>query len=236
MSRRRTRRLLAGGMLTLMAALGVPVAATVSAHADEASVQGVWTTGELVAQEGDDAAAHITVDSDILPEPVTVSEAERPEQYALLRDEVEWLASREPDTSAPGEDERHRAYTAVLYTEDEPRHRFVLYPLADGGPRVHRPAEQPGDREVDEGWFFGRLSLPETLREVGVRLDATDPVTGQGGVGGEGPPTPEASASPESDPLAFLAEWREGMLLTAGVTVAVLLGTASVAFLMRRER
>jgi hypothetical protein len=122
----------------------------------------------------------------------------------------------------------------TVYIDGEARHRFHLYPEAEGGPKAFRPAEQPGDRSVDEGWFNGRLSMPRTLSEAGVPLTGESVPPGGGAGGGE--PAPEESAAPEDRPvLAFLEEWREGMLLTGAVVVGIVLALGGLSFLIRRK-
>ena len=178
-----------------------------------------------------DGHEEITLTGADLVEPVTVRAATDPERYSALRTEVAWLVGRDGDAAEPDPDTRGPGYT-MTWQSAQRAHLFELYPLAEGGPRVFRPAAQPEDRTVDEAWYFARLSLPETLRAVGVE-PAGDQV---GGGAGAGPVTPGGTEPPAGGTLGFLDEWREGMLLTAGLAAAVLAGLASIAFLLRRER
>jgi hypothetical protein len=208
-SSRVIRRLLAGIGVAALTGLLVAVGPAAPAAADEHQ--------------------HVTITGVELAEELAITAQEQPEQYAALHRELAWLTSRDGDAPEPDPDTLGPQYTLVLHT-GERSHRFHAFPLAQGGPRVFRPAEQPDDRTVDEGWFFGRLSLPETLREIGV------PLTGEQAGGGGSRITPEQSNPPESEALGFLREWQEGMLLTVGLAVAVLAGVASIAFLLHRER
>lgn len=212
-------------MVTLLAAgvTGVTglVAAAVLAVAGPAMAQAV--------------ADRITVTGIDLAAPVEVVAADQPELCAALHQEVGWLVERDGDSPEPEPDQLGPQYTLVVYIEGEPRHRFHLYPLAEGGPRAFRPVEQPGDRTTDEGWFYGRLSMPDTLRAAGAPLTG-DPATGTGGRGaGGGPPVVEESEPPDTSPLAFLDQWRQGMLLAAALTVVVAAGLGGSAYLIRRK-
>lgn len=218
------RRLLVGGTLTLLGTVLVAAPAT-----------------PAPAQE-DEERDYITVAGVDLTEPMEVDSTDQPELYADLRTEVRWLVGRDAGISEPDSPTLGPEYEVVLHVDGEARHRFRLYPLAEGGPKVFRPSDQPGDESADEAWFLGRLSQPETLTEAGVPLTGSPPgAPGSprepGSAGGGGEAVPEPSSEPDGDgPLAFLAEWREGMMLTSALALAVLAGVASIAFLLRRER
>lgn len=206
--RRALRQLLAGGVLSLLTA-------------------GLAATG-LVAPAAAQEPDRATLTGIDLAEPLEITPEGQPGRYADLEREVGWLIGRRGDSPEPEADSLGPQYTLLWYRQDR-GHRFHLYPLAQGGPRVFRPAEQPDDRTVREAWYFARLSLPETLQEWGVPLTG-DPALAGGSGGGQ---QDEGSASARG-PLGFLDQWREGMLLTAGLTVALLAGLASVAYLVRR--
>lgn len=176
----------------------------------------------------------VTVSGIDLAAPLAVSAEEQPELCATLYAEVSWLIGEDGTASEPEPETLGPQYVLVAHQDGEPRHRFHLYPLAEGGPRVFRPVEQPGDRTVDEGWFFGRLSLPESLGTAGAPLTGVPPVTGGGTGGGQRPPV-DQSEPPDPNVLAALDEWRQGMLLAAGVTVIVVAGLAGAAYLIRRK-
>lgn len=209
MGRRGTYRILTGAALTwfgVTAAVGLTAA---PAHAD--GVEQVTVTGEG------------------LVEPLEVRADEAPERFAALYREVSFLIGESPDADEPDPNTLGPQYTLVTHVDGAERHRFELYPLAAGGPRVFRPKEQPNDRKVREGWFHGRLSMPETLTAVGLPLDG-DP----SGVGG-GALAPEPTATAGPGVLGLLDDWREGMQLTIAVTIAIAAGLAGVALLIRRK-
>lgn len=213
MGRRAARRVLSGATLALLGAATVAIG---PAPARAQSVDQITVTG---------------ID---LAEPVEVRVDERPELCAALHREVNWLASRGDEAPEPEDvDALGPQYTLVVYVDGDRRDRFHLYPLAEGGPRVFRPAEQPDGRSVDEGWFYGRLSMPETLSAAGVPLTGVPPAGG--GTGGGQPPAPGETPEPERDALAFLEEWREGVLLSVAVVVTIAIGLAGAAYLIRRK-
>lgn len=211
-------------MLALLAAGTAGLAGLVAAAV-------LTVAGPAMAQA---VADRVTLTGIDLAEPVEVVAAEQPELCAALHQEVGWLVERDGDSAEPEPDALGPQYTMVVHIDGEPRHRFHLYPLAQGGPRAFRPVEQPGDRTVDEGWFYGRLSLPDTLRAAGAPLTG-DPSGGGRGAGGAAPPVVEESEPPDASPLAFLDQWRQGMLLTAAITVLVAAGLGGSAYLIRRK-
>ena len=112
---------------------------------------------------------------------------------------------------------------------------YELYPLAAGGPRAHRPAKQPSGKKAD-GWFYGRLTMSETLRVSGVPLKAE---AGRGerrhrrrhrreGRGRRDRPGRRACNG-------FLDQMRRLFLLNGAVLVVILFGLAGIAFLIRRR-
>lgn len=209
-------RLLAGG------ALGLLGAATVAAGAAPALA---------LAQEG---LEQVTITGNGIPEQLVVRAEERPELCASLWSEVDWLVSRAGDTREPEDPATlGTQYTMVVHVDGEARHRLHLYPLAEGGPKAFRPAEQPGDRTVREAWFNARLSMPQTLSAAGVPLTGS-PLPPAGG-GGGGQPAPEATEQPPTSSFGFIDEWRTGMLLTSAVVVTIVAGLGGVAYLIRRR-
>jgi hypothetical protein len=181
-----------------------------------------------------DELEQVTITGDGIPEELVVRAEDRPELCASLWSEVDWLVRRGGDAREPEDPETlGTEYIVVVHLDGEPRHQFHLYPLAEGGPKAYRPAEQPGDRSVREAWFHGRLSMPQTLTAAGVPLTG-DPLPPNGGAGG-GEPAPEASSEPPTSAFGFLEEWRQGMLLTGAVVVTIVAGLAGLAFLIRRR-
>lgn len=166
-----------------------------------------------------------------LSEPVVFHAEEQPELFDALYGEVAWLLDAKDGTKEPDPERLGPQYTVVVQAAGTATHRLHLYPLAEGGPRVFRPAEQPGDRTVDEAWLLGRLSMPETLGNAGVPTLAeyASPNGAGGGQGGG-----EDSEQEQRGFLSFLEEWREGMELTVLITVTILVMLGGTALLIRR--
>ena len=159
---------------------------------------------------------------------------DRADVFQLLLSEVSWLANATPQTSAPKSQQLGPKYTLSVLVKDKPHQVYNLYPLAVGGPRAHRPGKQPTGK-VKDGWFYGRLTMPESLRLGGVPLEARTDVM-NGGIGGG---IPEEVQAKEIDPVenvnAFLAQMRQLFLLNGAVLVVILFGLAGMAYLIRRR-
>jgi hypothetical protein len=167
---------------------------------------------------------------------VAVQQATQPHLFQTLYDEVSWLATAKPQTNAPAANKLGPKYTITVLVKNAPSQVYDLYPTAAGGPRAHRMAKQPGKR-VTDGWFYGRLTMPEALRAAGAPLKPK-PDTINGGIGG-GVGTDISPTSDDIDPVAgvnsFLDQIRRLFLLNGAVLVVVLFGLAGVAFLIRRR-
>ncbi len=164
---------------------------------------------------------------------IKVVAADQPEIFQLLVSEVSWLANATPQTSAPKSSKLGTRYTLTILVNDKPHQVYEMYPLAVGGPRAHRPAKQPSGKKAD-GWFYGRLTMSESLRVSGVPLEPRADVNGGigGGIG-------ETVAAEAIDPVAqmntFLDQMRRLFLLNGAVLVVILFGLAGIAFLIRRR-
>ncbi len=160
--------------------------------------------------------------------------ADRPEVFQLLLSEVSWLANATPQTAAPKSSKLGARYTMTILVNDKPHQVYEMYPLASGGPRAHRPAKQPSGKKVD-GWFYGRLTMSESLRVSGVPLEARADVVNGGIGGGVG----ESVTAEEIDPVAQVNSYVDQMqrlfLLNGAVLVVILSGLAGIAFLIRRR-
>lgn len=189
-------------------------------------VVGLLIGAPAAAQGGD--VDRVTITGEDLPDPLVVQAVDDPQLCLALYREISWLIGTTGDAEAP-ETELGPAFTLEVSVEGEPRYRYVLYPLADGGPRVYRPAEQPGERKAREAWFIGRLSMPETLMEAGVDLPGVRPRLG-GGRGGE-------DTTPGDGPGMRIPvdTWLEGVLLATGVALSITAGLGAVAYLLRRR-
>lgn len=154
--------------------------------------------------------------------------------FDTLLAEVNWMSSAKPQTIAPKADKLGPKYTLTVLAKTTPVQVYELYPAAAGGPRAHRPANQPGGKKAD-GWFYGRLTMSETLRLSGVPLKAKPDVV-QGGIGGG---VGENISSNDLDPVAgvnsFLTRMRDLLLLNGAVLIVILFGLAGIAFLIRRK-
>jgi hypothetical protein len=164
---------------------------------------------------------------------VVITAADRADLFRMMWTEVGWLATARPQTSAPKRNALGPRYTVTVLAKNAPQAVYELYPLAKGGPRAHRPAKQPTGKKAD-GWFYGRLTMSESLRYAGAPLKARpDVVTGGiGGGVGEGVDVSQLEP-PTLD--EFFAEMRRLLLLNGAVLMAILFGLGGIAFLIRRR-
>jgi hypothetical protein len=165
---------------------------------------------------------------------LTIEQSKRPELFQRLLNEVSWLATTAPTTSKPAANKLGAKFTVTVLVKDKPNQTYDLYPSAAGGPRAYRPAKQPTGKK-SAGWFYGRLTMSESLRLSGVPLkEKPDVVTGGigGGIG------EDVSAS-ELDPVEgvndVLADMRRLFLLNGAVLLTILIGLGGIAFLIRRR-
>jgi len=154
--------------------------------------------------------------------------------FDTLLAEVNWMSTTKPQTTAPKADKLGPKYTLTVLVKTAPQQVYDLYPEAAGGPRAHRPAAQPGGAKAD-GWFYGRLTMGETLRLSGVPLQAKPDVV-PGGIGGG---VGENIKVDDLDPIAgvnsFLGRMRDLILLNGAVLIVILFGLAGMSFLIRRK-
>lgn len=187
------------------------------------------TTTSAVAADSTPAPDQLVLSGEALPEPLVVRFADAPRLAGAIHQEVNWLRGR--STSAQlEEDALGPAYVLDIHVDGEARHRFFLYPLSEGGPRIYRPADQPGDRTVREAWYYGRLSMPDTLAAVGADIAGAQPrVPSAGGGGGTADPSVFGSDR------GLIETMREGLQLTALIAVCIAAGLAAIALLIRRK-
>jgi hypothetical protein len=184
------------------------------------------------------AAARLTTaqitGKDLGNQKLTIQQTDNPQLFKLLIDEVGWLANAAPQTSAPKVNKLGPKYTITLLAKNAAQQTYDLYPLASGGPRAHRPKKQPTGNKAD-GWFYGRLTMSESLRKAGAPLEKKGDVVGGGIGGGVG----EQVSDDELDPVAgvsdFLAQMRELFLLNGAVLILILGGLAGISFMIRRR-
>ena len=165
---------------------------------------------------------------------LTVQAADQPGIFNQLLSEVNWLATAKPQAATQKANKLGPKYTLTVLVKDKATYVYDLYPLAAGGPRAHRPAKQPSGKKAD-GWFYGRLTMSESLRISGVPLAAKPDVVSGGIGGGVGAGVVDDQLDPVAGINDFLAEMRRLLLLNGAVVVVILFGLASIAFLIRRR-
>lgn len=170
----------------------------------------------------------VEISGEGLPSALMLSSDKHAQRQDAMRREVEWLAAKAPVTGPLPPEQLGPKYTVVLLTMGQPTDRFEVYPLALGGPRVFRPADQPG-RQVAEGWFYGRLSLPTSLLSAGVPLEGVTPEPGVGGQGGGLP------ASQPPDVGALIGDWSRFMGLNVAAIIIIASGVFGLAYVVRRR-
>ncbi|BFU46262.1 hypothetical protein [Krasilnikovia sp. MM14-A1004] len=154
--------------------------------------------------------------------------------FDRMLSEVSWLTGARPQTVAPAANRLGPKYTVTVLIKDEPFQVYELFPLAKGGPRAHRPGRQPQGRGSD-GWFYGRLSMGESLRVSGVPLEPKPDVLSGGIGGGIGEQVDVDELDPVEGVNTLLSEMRELMMLNGAVLVVIMIGLGGIAFLIRRK-
>ena len=168
-----------------------------------------------------------------LSAPLTVRADGNPALFTALLDQVSWLGG-DGQTTAPKGADLGPKYTIVVLVDGTAKRTYDLYPQAKGGPRAFRPAKQPDGRRFDPAWFFGRLSMSETLRTAGVPLPAQrDSISG--GIGGGDRVIPDEALNPGRHVDEMFSELRRLLLLNGAVLVAITAGLAGIALLVRRR-
>lgn len=165
---------------------------------------------------------------------ITVRPEDGAEIFQNLLSQVAWLADIAPQTGAPKADKLGPKFTILVLAQDAPQQTYDVYPLAAGGPRAFRPEKQPGGRKTEEGWFYGRLNMSESLRLCGIPLEEKlDAVTG--GVGGGERTSLDEKLNPAGGVSQFLEQLRTLILLNGAVALTIALGLAGMAYLIRRK-
>ncbi|GLY97690.1 hypothetical protein [Actinoplanes sp. NBRC 103695] len=163
---------------------------------------------------------------------ITVTSAQQSELFQLLLSEVSWMSSATPQTNPPKAKNLGPKYVIVVSAGGKAQQAYELYPMAVGGPRAHRAAKQPAGKTTD-GWFYGRLTMSESLRYAGIPLEKRSDI---GGIGGG---FSEQSTAEEVNPVDTVNEafgqFRQLFLLNGAVLVVILFGLAGIAFLIRRR-
>ena len=209
------------------------------------SAAGVMVTVVAIAVGGAAASASaapkppakptsIQVEGKDLADTLIVAQTDHAELFENLLSEVSWMATAKPQTTAPAAAKLGPKFTLTVMVKTVPVQVYDLYPMAAGGPRAHRPANQPTGKKAD-GWFYGRLTMSETLRVSGVPLKAKPDVVNGGIGGGVGQDIDAQDLNPVESMNDFLTEMRRLLLLNGAVLIAILFGLAGIAFLIRRR-
>ncbi|MEU4690997.1 hypothetical protein [Actinoplanes sp. NPDC023714] len=192
---------------------------------------GVTTAAQAAPK--DDKPSAVEIKGKGISEPIVVRQADEPRTFEMLLTEVDWLAAARPQTSAPKNDKLGDKFTLTILVKDAPSLIYDLYPHAAGGPRAYRPAKQPSGKK-SAGWFYGRLSMSESLRLSGAPLEAKPDVV-HGGIGGGVGQDLKADVDPVESASEVFTEVRRLFLLNGAVLVVILVGLAGMAFLIRRR-
>jgi hypothetical protein len=175
----------------------------------------------------------VRITGDTVKTPLVVRVANEPGVFQSLLLQVNWLSTAPPQTTAPKTDKLGPKFTVVVLVKDAPHHTYDVYPLAVGGPRAFRPAKQPTGKKT-AGWFYGRLTMSETMRLAGVPLPEKPDVV-SGGIGGGELVESAAEKAPGPELDAFVAELRHLVLLNGAVVLLIALGLGGISYLVRRR-
>ncbi len=97
-----------------------------------------------------------------------------------------------------------------------------------------RQTKQPSGKKTD-GWFYGRLSMSESLRLSGVPLKAKPDVVNGGIGGGVGENLKSSDLDSDGGAGELFGQMRRLLLLNGAVVLIILTGLAGMAFLIRRR-
>ncbi|MEH1127470.1 hypothetical protein [Micromonospora sp. CPCC 206061] len=177
----------------------------------------------------------VTIAGDGMTQPITVPAADKPELFNAVLGQVSWLKGK-GQSSSPKPDKLGPKYTVTVLVGDAAKQTYDLYPLATGGPRAFRPAKQPDKKlKTTAAWFYGRLTMSETLRAAGVPLPEQPETLHGGGVGGGDRVFDDDTLNPGRDIDKLLTDLRQMLLLNGAVVVIITLGLAGIALLVRRR-
>ncbi len=175
----------------------------------------------------------VTITGAKAPSGLTVRAADDPELFASVYGQVNWLADATPQMGPPKRDRLGDKYVVTILIGTAAQQAYELYPNAVGGPRAYRPAKQPKGKATP-GWFYGRLSMPLTLRMSGVDLpEDTSLITG--GFGGGARVADDGPVDYAKDVDGFLGELRQLVLLNGAVVLTIAVGLAGMSYLVRRK-
>jgi hypothetical protein len=190
--------------------------------------------GSLAAPPKVAKPTSIQIEGAGLSDTLIVRQAEQKRLFDTLLSEVNWMANAKPQTVAPKASKLGPKYTLTVMVKTVPTQVYDLYPMAAGGPRAHRSGNQPSGRKAD-GWFYGRLSMPVSLRASGVPLKPKPDVMVGGIGGGIGQDIDVQASDPATEVNGFIDNMRRLLLLNGAVLMVILVGLAGIAFLIRRK-
>jgi hypothetical protein len=183
-----------------------------------------------------DAPTALRIEGGNLSAPVSVRDAGQHDLFNRLLHQVSWMAGGKGDPMKPDPATLGPKYLITVYVDDKAIQTYDVYPQAAGGPRVHRPADQPQGR-VGEAWFYVSISVPELMRAAGVpvgeqhsdgaALDYNDPA-------GYIPAAVRGSSRPAFSLDQLVNAQRRTVLAWIGTAVAVLLLLLAAARRSRR--
>lgn len=231
MVRKVTRRILMVGaaLAIFLAPLSLAATAATAAPATHRSAP----AGTVTAPKPRPAPTAILISGDGLAEPLRLTPKDNPDQFAAVLAEVSWLYSASGVPARPPADKLGVKYTVVVLVNNKPAWSYDLFPSAAGGPRAYRPSRQPDRHRTSAAWFYGRLTMSETLRLAGAPLPERPDVV-SGGVGG-GARIAVQTVDPQEDLNRLAAQLQQVLLLNAGVLVVITLGLAGMSLLIRRR-
>jgi hypothetical protein len=179
------------------------------------------------------APTEITITGDGLETPLVIAANDDPDRFEAMLGEVDYLAAGSGVASSPKADKLGPKYTVVIGVNGVAKSRYDLYPLATGGPRAFRPAAQPDKRKTTAAWFYGRLTMPTTMRNAGVPLGGG--ATYQPPVGGGGGGAVSGTKGAAADIGQVMGEWRRVVALNGAIVIIIAMGLFGIAFLIRRK-
>jgi hypothetical protein len=164
----------------------------------------------------------------------SIHEADHKPLFARVLGEFSWMATATPTTTKPANAKLGDKYTVTVLAGGKANQVYDIYPLAAGGPRAYRPASQPTGKKA-AGWFYGRLTMSESMRIAGVPIEQRVDVVAGGIGGGVGKEVDDEEMDAVAKSQEVVGEFQRLFLLNGAVLVIVLAGLAGVAFLIRRR-
>lgn len=99
---------------------------------------------------------------------MTLNGTRQADQFKTVTQLVSWMATGPGDPMQVDHATLGPGYTIDIVVDGAPAQRYVLYPMAQGGARAFRPAEQPGGRATLQAWFYASVTSSDDLVRAGV--------------------------------------------------------------------